>query len=100
MAVGEPASAVANDDAISRLRAIARSRENVDVAQLQFVGLDRIRQAYGDRWPSHQNRIQDAAETYLRKRLGEADVMIRGEGGFLVVMGGAAGPEAHAAAAQ
>jgi hypothetical protein len=98
MAVGEPASVTA--DLYSRLRAIVAGREAVDVAQLHFVGLDKVQKAYGGRWPEHQIRIHDAAESFLRKRIGASDLLVRGEGGFLVVLGGSTGPDSHAAAAQ
>ena len=93
MAVGEPASVTA--DLYSRLRAIVAGRETVDVAQLHFVGLDKVQKAYGGRWPEHQTRIHDAAESFLRKRIGASDLLVRGEGGFLVVLGGATGPDSH-----
>jgi hypothetical protein len=79
---------------------MARGRETIDVAQLHFVGLDEIEKAYGDRWTDQKARIQDSAESFLRRRIGENDLLIRGEGGFLVLLGGVAGPEAHAVSAQ
>jgi len=69
MAVGASASGADLGDFASRLRAMARGQETVDVAQLQFVGLSDIKQAYGDRWPDQKARIQDAAEAFLRKRI-------------------------------
>jgi hypothetical protein len=100
MAAGESLSDIEIVDLPLRLRSIAKSRETIDVAQLQFVGLDKIQQAYGERWPAYKSRIQEAAESFLRKRMGEADVLVRGDGGFLLVLGSACGPEAHAVAAQ
>ncbi|SUS03383.1 hypothetical protein DF3PB_10135 [uncultured Defluviicoccus sp.] len=100
MAVGEPASRAAVDDLRARLRVLAKGRETLDVAQLHFVSLGEIQQAYGARWPEHKSRIQDAAESFLRKRVGASDMLVRGEGGFLLVLGVAAGPEAHAITAQ
>jgi hypothetical protein len=87
-------------DLLPRLRTMAQGRETLDVAQLHFVGLNEIEQAYGDRWPEQKAKIQDAAETFLRRRIDGGDVLIRGDGGFLVVLSGAAGPEAHAISAQ
>ena len=46
MAVGASASGADLGDFASRLRAMARGQETVDVAQLQFVGLSDIKQAY------------------------------------------------------
>jgi hypothetical protein len=99
MVVGETASTI-DGDLLARLRDIATSRDRIDIAQLQFVGLDAIRDAYGDRWPHHRNRIQDSAETFLRKRMAAGDLLVRGEAGFLVVLASTSGPQAHAAAAQ
>jgi hypothetical protein len=87
-------------DLVSRLRAMARGRETIDVAQLQFVGLNEIEKAYGDRWADQKSKIQDSAESFLRRRIGANDLLIRGEGGFLVLLGGAAGNDAHAISAQ
>src|SRR5215475_13356051 len=99
MAVGEPASTAAIGDLLSRLRDMARAKETIDVAQLHFVGLEKIKRAYGDRWPDLKSRIQDAAESFLRKRIGPGDLLVRGDGGFLIVLGGAMGPKAHAVTA-
>src|SRR6185295_10524420 len=100
MAVGESAPKADLGDLVSRLRLMAQGRESIDVAQLHFVGLNDIQEAYGQRWPEQKTKIQDAAEAFLRRRIGGTDLLIRGEDGFLVVLGGAAGPEAHAIAAQ
>jgi hypothetical protein len=97
--VGNPAYATGGD-LLARLRGVAKGREVVDVAQLHFVGLDKIEKAYGARWRDHKPRIQEAAESYLRKRIGSSDLLVRGEGGFLIVLGAAAGAEAHAITAQ
>jgi hypothetical protein len=79
---------------------MTRGRETIDVAQLRFVGLSDVQQAYGDRWPPQRARIQDAAEAFLQHRLGASDFVIRGDNGFLVVLDTAAGAEAHAIVAQ
>lgn len=100
MTVGQPVSRAVPIDLLSRLRAVATGRESIDVAQLHFVGLADIQRAYGERWPEHRTRIQDAAESFLRNRVGGSDLLIRGESGFLVVLGAETGPKAHAVAAQ
>lgn len=100
MAVGESASIAELGDLLSRLRDLAKVKDTIDVAQLQFVGLDKIRRAYGERWLEHKSRIQDAAESYLRKRVGAEDFLVRGDAGFLIVLTGATGPKAHAVTAE
>jgi hypothetical protein len=100
MAVREPASPAGFADLLARLRVMAKGRETIDVAQLHFVDLEKIRSAYGPRWREHCSRIEDASESFLRKRLGASDPLVRGEGGFLVVLGTATGPDSYAVAAQ
>jgi hypothetical protein len=100
MAVGESASKEDLGDLVSRLRSMVQGRDTLDVAHLQFIGLADIQRAYGERWLDQKSRIQTAAEAFLRRRIGASDLVVRGEDGFLIVLGEAAGPEAHAIAAQ
>jgi hypothetical protein len=86
------------DNLTSRLRAIAKGRETLDVAQFQFIDLDEVRNAYGDRWPENKARILDVAEGFLRRRVDPADLLINAGGGFIVVFGAATGMAAEAAA--
>jgi len=86
------------DNLTSRLRAIAKGRETLDVAQFQFIDLDEVRNAYGDRWPENKARILDVAEGFLRRRVDPGDLLITAAGGFLVVFGAASGMAAEAAA--
>ena len=99
MSESQALSAVPTDLA-DRLRNIAREREALDVAQFQFIGFDAIRAAYGERWPEEKDRIRGVAEGFLRRRIDGADLLIRADGGFLVVFGSATGAEAEVAAGQ
>ncbi len=83
-----------------RLRQLAQGRDTLDVAQLQFVGLDAIRSAYGERWPQQCERIHDVAQAFLRRRIGPGNLLISADSGFLVVFGAASGFDADTAAAQ
>lgn len=87
-------------DLATRLRAMAQGRDEVDVAQFEFIGLNDIRAAYGERWDGERARIQDVAEDFLRRRIHAEDVLIRGKDGFLVVFGGSAAVEAQGSAHQ
>jgi hypothetical protein len=100
MAVGAPAPVVAIADLLRRLRSAVGGRETVDVAQLQFVGMENIARAYGERWDASRTRIQDAAESFLQNRIGDRDLLVRGEEGFLIVLGKVEGPQAYAMAAE
>ena len=92
MAVGQSASRADLGDLIARLRTMAQGRSAIDVAQLHFVELNDIKQAYGDRWAEQKTRIQDTAEAFLQRRMGTSDILIRGDNGFLVVLGAAVWP--------
>lgn len=83
-----------------RLKRIAHDREFVDVAQLQFIGLEEIRNAYGDRWPEHRERIHNVAADFLRRRVTGNDLLINAGNGFIVVFGEAASAEAEVAAGR
>jgi hypothetical protein len=98
--VGDSATKADLSDVASRLRKLTHGKETIDVAQLQFVGLADVQKAFGERWPEQRARIQDTAEAFLRKRIGNADILVRGDTGFLLVLGGTVGQEAHAVAAQ
>jgi hypothetical protein len=86
------------DNLTSRLRAIAKGRETLDVAQFQFIDLEEVRCSYGDRWPENKARILNIAEGFLRRRVDSADLLINAGGGFIVVFGSASGMAAEAAA--
>jgi hypothetical protein len=51
MSVGLALSANALSGLRTEVREITKSKDSIDVAQLQFVGLAKIEQAYGVRWP-------------------------------------------------
>src|SRR5579871_1401600 len=72
-------------DLVRKLKSIARDREAIDIAQFQFVALDEIREAYGDRWRVERRRIQTVAGAFITKRLQPIDILIPCENGFLIV---------------
>jgi hypothetical protein len=86
------------DDLTARLRMMAQDRETLDVAQFQFIGLEEIQSAYGDRWPANRARIFSIAESFLKRRVDGGDLLISANNGFLVVFGAATGVAAKAAA--
>ena len=77
------------DDLAARLRLMAQDRETLDVAQFQFIGLEEIQNAYGDRWPANRARIFSIAESFLKRRVDGCDLLISANNGFLVVFDGA-----------
>ncbi len=72
---------------LDRLKRVARNGQSIDIAQIQFVGLEEVRAAYGDRWPKERERIQNVARNFVGKRLRREDVVIPCENGFVIVFG-------------
>jgi hypothetical protein len=72
---------------LDRLKQVARNGQSIDIAQIQFVGLEEVRAAYGERWPKERARIQEVARGFVGKRLRREDVLIPCENGFVIVFG-------------
>lgn len=70
-----------------RLKRLAATRTTIDVAQMQFIDIDDLRNAYGERWPREKARITAVASDYISRRLDPEDILIAGEDGFLLVFG-------------
>ncbi|MBL4544470.1 MAG: hypothetical protein JKP95_00620 [Oceanicaulis sp.] len=45
-----------NDDVMTQLKRHLASAEQIDVSRYQFVNMDRVRDAAGDRWPEWRER--------------------------------------------
>ncbi len=88
------------ENTADRIRQLANGRGALDVAQFQFVGLEDICSAYGERWPQQKARIQETAAEYLRSRMDTSDLLISAGGGFVIVFGSASGAEAEVVAGQ
>jgi hypothetical protein len=82
----------------ARLHAILRNRVSIDAARLQFIGMEDIAQAYGDRWPANKERIYAIASEFLDRRIHAADVFFMATDGFLVIFGSCEGVAAQAEA--
>lgn len=80
------------------LRRLVRGRNELDVAQFQFMGFERLARAYGQAWPQRRDRFWQIAEIYLLNRLEEGDILVRGSEGFLVVFASRTGARAVFAA--
>lgn len=78
---------IGGGELLDRLKRVARNGQSIDIAQIQFVGLDEVRAAYGDRWPKERERIQNVARNFVGKRLRREDVVIPCESGFVIVFG-------------
>jgi hypothetical protein len=78
---------------------MAGDRDTLDVAQLQFVGLDELKRAHTQRWPEQHARILEIAESFLAQRMPAGDLVVRANDGFVLVFQ-ASGAEANAAAGR
>lgn len=83
----------------AQLRAMAQGRDTLDVAQVQFIDMDEIRRAYGQRWPEQKTRIHEIAESFLKRRMRPDDLLVHGSDGFLIIFG-STGAEASLSANQ
>lgn len=70
-----------------RIRRLANGRNTIDVAQFQFIGIDAIRDRYGEQWASRRDRAVHIARHFIARRLAPDDVLIPAADGFLVVFG-------------
>jgi len=60
-------------------------RDRLSLARVHLMGLERIREVLGARWPDLERRVYAIVERVLRQRLGPRECWCRVEGGFLVV---------------
>ena len=81
-----------------RIRRLANGRTTIDVAQFQFIGLDEIRQRYGEKWKERRDKVVHVAREFITRRITPEDMMIPGADGFLLVFGSRSGIVADAAA--
>ncbi len=72
------------------------SNEHVDISQYQFINMEAVQAAAGDRWTAVRERVFVASRSIIEKRLSEEDLIIPCASGFLVVYVSAAGVEAEA----
>lgn len=87
-------------DIAAQIRRLAQGRSTLDVAQFQFIGLDGIRESYGDRWAAKSERATSISQGFLRKRMTPSDVLIPTTDGYLVIFGHRTGEQAAEAARQ
>ena len=83
-------------DVKNKLREALVGREVVEMGQFKWVNLDMIRREAGDNWNRLRNRIYDASSTFIENRLDDHDVLLRCQGGFMIIFGVLEGEEAAA----
>jgi len=83
-------------DVKNKLREALVGREAVEMGQFKWVNLDMVRREAGANWDRLRARIYDASASFIEKRLTEPDVLMRCQGGFMIIFGDLEGEEAAA----
>ena len=83
-------------DLKQKLKKALAGKAAVEMGQFQFVNLDEIRSQAGDEWPEIRDKTYEVSGHFIEKRLAEDDVIIRCQGGFLIIFSTIGGVEAEA----
>jgi len=85
-----------NVETMKRLKAALAGRASVDIGHFQWINLDMVRDEAGDQWETLRSKIYTAAAHFIEKRLGKEDVMVRCQGGFILIFANHTGEDANA----
>gem|GEM_PF-1732136 len=85
-----------NVETMKRLKAALAGRPSVDIGHFQWINLDMVRDEAGEQWEALRTKIYSAAAHFIEKRLGEEDVMVRCQGGFILIFANHTGEAANA----
>ena len=83
-----------NVETMKRLKAALAGRASVDIGHFQWINLDMVRDEAGEQWETLRKKIYTAAAHFIEKRLGADDVMVRCQGGFIIIFADQTGEEA------
>lgn len=83
-------------DLKQKLKKALAGKAAVEMGQFQFVNLDEIRSQAGDEWPEIRDKTYEVSGHFIEKRLADDDVLIRCQGGFLIIFSQMGGVEAEA----
>ncbi len=68
-----------------KLKQALAGRTSVDMGQFHFLNLERVRARVGANWPRLREKIYETSTQFIERRIGPDDVMIRVQGGFLII---------------
>lgn len=77
-----------------RLRNALTGRSTVEMGQFQWVNLDMVRKEAGEDWDRLRRKIYNVSAQFIERRLDEGDVLLRAQGGFMLIFGEREGEEA------
>jgi len=83
-------------ETMKRLKTALAGRASVDIGHFQWINLDMVRAEAAEQWDSLRDKIYGAAAHFIEKRLGPNDVMVRCQGGFILIFADYAGADAVA----
>ncbi len=73
--------------ALASYRASVKGRDPLETTQIEFINLGPLRDRYGARWPKVRERIFDVCQTFIERRIGRGDMVMRAATGFMVLPG-------------
>ncbi|WP_203290937.1 hypothetical protein [Maricaulis parjimensis] len=68
-----------------KLKQVLAGRSSVDMGQFQFLNLDKVREGAGGDWERLREKVYDVSNHFIEKRLDAGDVVIRCQGGYLII---------------
>jgi hypothetical protein len=83
-----------NLDVQNKLRDVLTGRDTVEMGQFKWVNLEMVKDQAGGDWASLRSKIYDTSAKFIERRLGENDVLLRCQGGFMIIFSELEGPEA------
>ncbi|WP_323760931.1 hypothetical protein [Maricaulis sp.] len=68
-----------------KLKKALAGRTSVDMGQFQFLNLERVRARAGEDWPKLREKVYETSTQFIERRIKPDDVMLRVQGGFLII---------------
>lgn len=71
----------------NKLKQALTGKNTVEMGQFKWVNLDMVRREAGGDWDRLRRKIYSASGDFIERRLGEGDVLLRCQGGFMIIFG-------------
>jgi EAL domain-containing protein (putative c-di-GMP-specific phosphodiesterase class I) len=81
-------------DVQKKLRDVLTGSDSVEIGQFKWVNLEMVREQAGEDWSDLRGKIYDTSAKFIERRLGEHDVLLRCQGGFMIIFSELEGDEA------
>jgi EAL domain-containing protein (putative c-di-GMP-specific phosphodiesterase class I) len=81
-------------DVQNKLRDVLTGSDSVEIGQFKWVNLEMVREQAGEDWSNLRGKIYDTSAKFIERRLGEHDVLLRCQGGFMIIFSDLEGDEA------